>query len=325
MNKMVAILIHLSRNMWGGFFDPMPFDDAVWEKTILKASECGFNTVVLDIGDGVEYDSHPEIRVGGAWSKARVKEEVARCKALGLTLIPKLNFSATHDTWLGKYGDMLATPTYWQVADDLIREVYEMFEHPEYIHLGMDEENEVYIPKSQRPDELYWKDLRHLVDSVKATGAKPWIWADPLFEHPQAYATYFCADEIVLSPWYYHAFRPEHFTPTNSAPEYIEYYGRARFAKLNLRYVEDDPLHSTVRCLALPLMQRGYNYVPCASVYNKCVYNTPELVEFFTNGAPAQQLLGFMTAPWGPTQEENWPAIAKSLESLGQAIDTYCK
>ncbi len=324
MKKMLAILVHLSRNMWG-FRETMDFDDAVWEKTLQKAADCGFNTIVLDVGDGVAYDSHPEIRVNNAWSKERVKAELDRCRKLGLTLIPKLNFSATHDHWLRQYADMLATDTYRKVADDLIREIYEMFGGPAYIHLGMDEENEIYIHNNQRPGKLYWEDMRSLVDSVKATGAKPWIWADPLFEKPLMYATNFAPEEVVISPWYYHAFRPEHFTPTDAAPEYVNYYGREQFARLNLRYVEDDPFHSVFRSIALPLMQKGYCYIPCASVCNRCAYNTPELVEHFVNGAPDDQLLGFMTAPWGPTQEDNWEKIAQSLELMGEAVKNYCK
>ena len=323
MKKMLAILVHMSRNMWGMHEGPMPFDDAVWERTVNLAAQLGFNTVVLDVGDSVEFDSHPEIRVEGAWSKARVHKEVARCRALGLTLIPKLNFSAMHGAWLRQYNEMLATPTYWKVADDLIQEIYEMFESPAYIHIGMDEENEIYIKNNLRPGRLYWEDMRRIVDSVKATGAKPWIWADPLFEHPLMYATNFAPEECVISPWYYHAFKPEHFTPTDSAPEYINYYGRAQFAKLNLKFVEDDPFHSVFRSVALPLMQKGYCYVPCASVFNRCAYNTPELVEYFMEGAPQDQLLGFMTAPWFMTQEENWEKIENSLILMSEAAKKH--
>ena len=323
MKKMLAILIHLNRHYKDKNQDIIPFDQDVWERTLRKAAECGFNTVVLDIRDGVQYDSHPEISAKAVWSKEKVKEEIARCRALGLTLLPKVNFSAAHDQWLSEYRNMLATEAYRKMADDLIKEVYEMFEHPQYIHIGMDEENDNYIPVSQRPGRLYWEDFRCLIDSVKATGAKPWIWADPLFEHPLMYATNIAPEECVISPWYYHAFKPEHYTRTDAAPEYVEYYGREKFAKLNLKFVEDDPFHSVVRSVALPLLQKGYRYIPCASVYNRCKYNTPELVEYFAEGTPDDQLLGFMTAPWGPTQEHNWPKIENSLILMGEAVKKH--
>lgn len=323
MKKMLALSLHLSRNVSRSELlknqTPLHFDDSTWEKALKLAAECGFNTVVLEVGNAIYYSSHPEICAPDAWSHSRVKAEVARCRELGLTLLPLLNFSAKHDHWLGEYGEMLTTETYRRVADDLIRELYELFDRPAYIHIGMDEENEVYVKGDQRPGRLYWEDFRSLIDSVKATGAQPWIWSDPLFEKPLMFATNVAPEEVLISPWYYHAYKPEHYTPTDSAPEYVAYYGREQFAKLNLRYVEEDPLHSITRCLAVPLMQKGYRYVPCASVYNHCIHNTPELVEHFMEGAPADQLVGFMTDPWCPTIESNWKQIEDSLLLMSKA------
>ena len=31
--------------------------------------------------------------------------------------------------------------------------------------------------------------MRYLVDCVADTGAKPWMWSNPLFEHPEEYKT----------------------------------------------------------------------------------------------------------------------------------------
>lgn len=323
MKKMLALFLALSRNITRQERENDPaqvyFDDAVWERTLQLAAANGFNTVVLEVDSAVQYESHPEISLPDAWSCERVKAEVARCKAMGLSLIPMVNFSANHDRWLGEYGEMLTTDTYRRVADDVIHDLHEMFEHPAFIHIGMDEENEVYVNASQRPGKLYWEDFRCLIDSVKSTGAKPWIWADPLFENTLMFATNIAPDEAVLSPWYYHAFRPEHYTPTDSAPEYVEYYGREQFAKLNLKYVEEDPLHSITRLLSLPLMEKGYCYIPCASVHNRCIYNTPELLEFFLNGAPEDQLIGFMTAPWARLTEDFWTKIEQSILLMGKA------
>lgn len=69
-----------------------------------------------------------------------VHQEI-KASDLGIKLIPKLNFSATHDAWLGEYERMVSTKTYYTVCQDIINEIYEVFEHPDYIHLGMDEED----------------------------------------------------------------------------------------------------------------------------------------------------------------------------------------
>lgn len=70
----------------------------------------------------------------------KVELEVARCREKGLALIPKLNFATTHSFRLGEYRNMTSTNTYYKVVNDLIHEVYELFDHPEYIHFGMDEQ-----------------------------------------------------------------------------------------------------------------------------------------------------------------------------------------
>ena len=52
-----------------------------------------------------------------------------------------MNFSAYHDLWLQEYGkSLISTPEYYKVCKDLIDEVCELFEYPEYFHLGLDEE-----------------------------------------------------------------------------------------------------------------------------------------------------------------------------------------
>ena len=134
----------------------------------------------MDVGDGIQYASHPEISLSNAWSKKRVRDEVKRCRDKGIALIPKLNFSTGHCFWLG-----------------------------EYIHLGIDEENyEMGVGNDLvvvRQSDLYWHDLRFLLDSVIETGAKPWIWSDSIFEHPEEFKKCVEPGEVLISPWYYHA------------------------------------------------------------------------------------------------------------------------
>ncbi len=310
-DKVWALLVHLSGDFSGGgakkWMDtPLNeyFDENVWRSTVDAAAEAGMNTIVLEVIDGVKYDSHPEISRPDAYSKDWMREQVKLCREKGIALIPKLNFSATHDMWLGEYARMLSTSVYYRVTRDLIEEVYELFDHPAYIHLGMDEEDN----KHQRGRDFvvyrqgaqYMKDLRHLVDCVKRVGATPWIWTCPLFDMTEAFAGEFSADEIVLSPWYYNAFRPEHWTPVESRAEYVAYYNEGDYAKMNIKFVEEDPFLVNFRLKALPLMEKGYRYIPCSSVFNRCDYNTVDLMEYFKKYAKDEQVLGYVAAPWCP-------------------------
>jgi len=314
MEKMWSVLVHLSRDMWmsGVLEDTLSFADDIWDYILAESVKSGINTIVLDVGNGIEYESHPEIVKNGAWSKKRVRREVARCRDLGITLIPKLNFSASHDMWLGIYSKMLCTPQYYEVCKDLIKEVHELFDKPKYIHLGMDEEDAKHQANYQycvyRQGELYFHDLRYLIDCVHEVKSMPWIWACPLFDFTEDFKKHINADEVIISPWYYNAFRKEHYTPISSRPEYVAYYNEGDYAKMGIKYVEDDPFLVNVRAKAIPLMNEGYLYVPCASVYNRCDYNTIDLVEYFHDNAPDNQIVGYMSAPWCATNhaDERW-------------------
>lgn len=320
--KMWAILVHLSMNMWAKKHEDLyeNFDEDTWNYILEECPKADVNTIVLDVGDGVQYTSHPELSIRNAWSAQRVHTEIQRCKALGITLIPKLNFSASHDTWLGKYRNIRSTEEYRKVCGDLIREVYELFDKPAYVHIGMDEENDRW----QGNDFTYrWDDLRYLIDVVTSLDAKPWIWACPLFDYPEEYGKHIGATEAILSPWYYNAFRPEHYTPIESRAEYVAYYNEDRYAELGLKYVEEDPFLVNVRKLAIPLLKEGYRYVPCASVYSRCDYNTPDLVEYFRDNTPDDQLIGFITAPWFNTMPDKKMYFEESFRFLKEAKDTF--
>ncbi len=311
--KIWGLLVHLSGSFSGMAYKkwlakPLAeyFDEEMWHEVVDKAAAVGMNTIVIESIDGVKYDSHPEISRPDAFSKEWVREQVAYCRERGIALIPKLNFSATHDAWLGEYARMLSTSTYYKVTKDLIEETYELFEHPAYIHLGMDEEDNKHQKGREyvafRQGALYMHDLRHLVDCVKNVGANPWIWTCPLFDMTEDFMKEFKPDELVLSPWYYNAFRPEHWTPIESRAEYVAYYNEGDYAAMNIRFVEEDPFLVNFRAKALPLMEKGYRYIPCSSVFNRCDWNTLDLMEYFKKYANDEQILGYIAAPWCPIQ-----------------------
>ena len=308
-DKIWALMVHLSGDFsgmnWKKWMNtPLTeyFHEDVWRKAVDDAAKAGMNTIVMEVIDGVQYTSHPEVSRPDAFSQEWLHAQVAYCRERGIALIPKLNFSATHDAWLGEYARMLSTSTYYGVTRDLIEEVYELFEHPAYIHLGMDEEDNKHQAGRDfvvyRQGKQYMKDLRHLVDCVKRVGATPWIWTCPLFDMTDAFVKEFSADDVVLSPWYYNAFRPEHWTPVESRAEYVAYYNEGDYAKMNIRFVEEDPFLVNFRLKALPLMEKGYRYIPCASVFNRCDWNTVDLMEYFKKYAKDEQILGYISAPW---------------------------
>ena len=67
------------------------------------------------------------VAIPGAWSKDKLKAELDRLRGIGLTPLPKLNFSACHDIWMKDYSRMLSTKPYYEFCKDIITEVAELF------------------------------------------------------------------------------------------------------------------------------------------------------------------------------------------------------
>ena len=162
-------------------------DDALWRELTEKARAAGFNMLLMDLAEGVQYPSHPELAVKGSWSPEKLRGELARLRAMGLEPIPKLNFSTSHDIWLKDYSRMVSTPKYYQVCADLIRDVAELFDHPRLFHIGYDEESFGHQDRYQyavvRQGELWWHDFLWFVGQVEKAGMRPWIWSDFIWKH----------------------------------------------------------------------------------------------------------------------------------------------
>ena len=316
--KMWTLMVQLSMNQWQTVYPRLEFDDGMWDWILEEAPRRGFNHILLEVGDGMEYHSHPEISTQGAWSHRRVHKELARCRERGLTVIPKLNFSSFHCSWLKQYSRMISSDIYYRVAAELIREVYEVFEHPAYIHLGMDEED-INLAKNReyaicRHGELYWHDLRYLCDCVFDVGAKPAIWYDAAFVHPEEYRARFDIDEVLLCPWYYWSLRPENFTKMEDFP------WPGQFDHLKLRVIEDLPRLKNFREQGIDFCKAGQKYLPTS--WPSRPNNTYNLMEFLMD-APDENILGHVVAPWVALTPENKPKFEKAFDDFTAAKEEF--
>ena len=184
---MWAYLLQLNHNLALPFGESVAYfaenqtNDAVWRQMVDFLASQHYNTVLIDVGDSVQYESHPEISIRGAWTKDKLKEELAYIRSRGLTPIPKLDFSGNNHIWLGDYARMMATPPYYAVCEALIREVAEVFGYPRYFHLGMQKETPEYQKDREyfcmRQHDLWWHDLFFLADVCERVGCQPWIWS----------------------------------------------------------------------------------------------------------------------------------------------------
>lgn len=312
---MWSYLAHLGSNMWSDRDSPLSrtrpipgmthraatllCDASVWKRIVDEAAAAGFTHVVVDLGEGVRYDSHPELAVPGSWTPDELRTELARMRSIGLTPIPKLNFSAAHDTWLGIYGRQLSTDVYYAVTRDLIAEVVGLFDSPEYFHLGMDEETDVaqkgFDYAAVRRGELWWHDLDHLLRCVRSHGARPWVWSDRAWSHPQEFYERMPKD-VLQSNWYYGQWfqcgdgpRPRVLT----SDEFLAY---------------------------MDLDDHGYDQVPTGSSWKNAWDNFDYTVDYCLSRVDPGRLKGFMQAPWALTTGNDLDRHLRTIERASGTI-----
>lgn len=199
MNNIYAYTIQLGNNMWYDkeeippedpryIYSRLPYrscfnkDREAFRMLVDFAKKEGFNTIIVHMGEGYMYKSHPEIALDGAWTEDELKQELSHIRELGMEPIPMLNFSAAHDMWLGKYERMVGTDVYKTVCLELIDEVCRLFDKPKYFHLGLDEEtydSQKYLDFATVRNRVVMKrDMSDFFDVLRKNGVTPWIFYD---------------------------------------------------------------------------------------------------------------------------------------------------
>lgn len=324
-----AYLVHLGYNMWCDHehnLDPngpshiaakdyLRFDEPLWRELLPRMRDAGVNMVVIDIGEGLRYESHPELAVKGSWPREKLEEELAVCREFGLEPIPKLNFSACHDVWLGPYSRMLSTKPYYDVVRDVITEVSDIFKTPRFFHLGMDEEtavNQIYNRLTViRQFDLYWHDLNLLCDAVRGHGARPWIWSDYQWYHPLDFAKNMRRDVLQSNWWYYKRVHPATVL-IRANPQVMDDPVRPRGNMTK-------PLRLKPVQAYLDLEKLRMDQVPTGGITSKPV-NFAETVKFCRKNIAARRLYGFMQTSWRATLEQHREQHMSAIAAVGDVI-----
>ena len=275
------------------------FNRECWNKHTEDLKKAGVDTLMIDIAEALKYESHPEINVRNSWDHDTMKAEIKRLRDMGFELIPKLNFSACHDVWLGDYSRMLSTPIYYQVCKDLIDEVCSLF-NPTHFHLGMDEEtaqNQRYLYFCAiRQGDLWWHDLQYLVDCVERNNARAWIWSDMAWADTETFYKKM-PKSVVQCNWYY--------SNIFDGPEMSE--------KLQLRLD-----------MFKQMGELGYTQVPTGSVYSKHD-NFEGLTKYCIENINHNSLYGMMQTSWERI-DPNWMHVHdECIETLTAARNWYLK
>lgn len=332
-DEIKAVLLHLGMNMWCDYL-PEDMDNAIlasktsgrgvpdtvlrnkddlWRKATDRMAEKGLNMLVIDLGEGLVYPSHPELAIEGSWSPDKLKGEIARLKKLGIEAIPKMNFSTTHNGWLKHYHRMVSTAPYYRVCEDLIRDVGEIFSTPRFLHIGCDEEyaqhmmNDGYHRSiTVRLGELWEHDFLHLVKTCEKNGMRAWAWSDYSWNHPDFLRR--CPKSVLMSNWYY--------DERLGGFEISDYKAKEHRERLQNFY---------------DLEKAGFEQVPCATNWSgsarrakKCGADDVigKTVRLCRRDIPAARLKGFMMAPWKSCDTpENLAFNLKGIDLFADALE----
>ena len=318
-----AVLLQLGRNMWCEWLPKavqsgirpryrpdlkLSTRDDLWRRATDRMAERGLNMLVMDLGEGLVYPSHPELAIEGSWSPEKLRDEIVRLRGLGIEAIPKLNFSATHDGWLKDYGRMLSTPEYYGVVKDVIRDTVEVFGTPRFFHIGYDEENTEHAKNRNyfvmRTGDLWWHDFLFTVKCVEECGSRPWVWSDYGWHHEEYFVR--CPKNVVQSNWYY----DESNANFSLDPKKNAHYDRL---------VEFDKLEKA-----------GFDQIPCGT--NWVGYQRQKdgvgaddvigkLVKHCRVHVSGSHLLGFLMAPWATCcSERNLAANLRGIDLFAAAL-----
>ena len=274
----------------------MRFDRELWREYLLLLREAGNNAIIVDVGDALIYESHPEIAVKGAFTKDEMRREIDLMNELGFEVIPKLNFSTAHDVWMKDYSRMVSTPIYYKVVDDIIGEVCELFE-PRLFHLGLDEEfydcQKYYDYALVRQNDLWWSDLYFYVDCVEKRGARAMMWSDYARSRPEEFVKR-CPKSVVQNVWYY-----------------FNKYGEDIEEKFRIRIM---PIKA--------LNEAGFDQIPTGSIEYD-FDSLQRLAEYSAEHIDKKHLLGFMQTTWAPVLPHWKYMLDKGNEATKEAISAY--
>lgn len=311
MDKMIkAALLHLGSNMWrrpgmefeqsdGGYATTLVCQKDEWIALTEQMAKLGYNLLLIDMAEGVRLDSHPELAIEGSWSKDEFKADLERLRVLGITPIPKFNFSLGHSAWLKDYAYMAGTPTYYKVCEDIIRETCEIFDTPEFFHLGLEEEE--YGSQLNNPiiviraPHVKRHDAEFLFDICRDCGTRPWIWVDPNTIETFGGADEFCrcvGKDILVSNWF---------------------YGKCFVG-------ENCPQPTSPRCtLYKDIADWGYEQVPTTSNWGNTL-NAKDTMAYCKQNA-GDSIKGYMCASWLVTNKEHHYGNVDCLYNMKYAFD----
>ena len=259
----------------------------------------GYNTIIWELEDGVEWETVPEARQPDALTKAAFREILEHARGLGLENIPLFQVLG-HAEYVLQHEDyqhMRANPDDIRQYDPLhpevvpllnrwIQEYLELFGEVRYFHIGADEARQLdFVAKSGRNTEslsvsqIFMRHVNTVSQPLIDRGITPIIWADMVLHHHEAIDE--LSREVMLFDWMYDIWRGNGKvyiwgnnrglrTREQLTPENMELFGKYLFPYGDEPGVEPETFYS-----ADFLADHGFAVVTCpaSSSYGDNVFS----------------------------------------------------
>jgi hypothetical protein len=279
-------------------------------QAILLAARFKYNAVVIEFWSSLQSAKRPETAYGGAYTPAQIRPLIELGRALHMEMIPMLNSwghasgmrsrSSEHvvlDRFPGMKGlyeangwsFCLTNPAIYDQLFDRYDELMELFDHPKYFHLGMDEA---------------WGH-RGLMENRECRGPDP---MKTLTHHLNKLYQYFAKRNVKVFMWHDMFIQRDHPTlgrlsPANSIPPFNSHLALDSLPKdiiiaaWNYAEIEEWPVPGYFH-------DKGYPVVVCPW---KTKLNAVSLL----NTAKNLKLLGVMETTWD-SLDVSLPTVAET-------------
>lgn len=270
----------------------------------------GFNTLIFELGDAVQFTNFPGQCFANALTKGELLKFVQYARELGLDVVPEINLLTHQEKFFGNSRSdlMFNSQTYdprkpevYQLVFAYIDEIIVLL-HPSAILIGHDEvaghnpswvEKWLFMGEAMLPAELFLQDVLRLHDYLKNRGIETWMWGDMLIS-------------------------PEEF------PEMLDRelhggsvgYGNALRAKLpkdivicDWHYSDDQPDFPS-----LAVMQKeGFRVIGAT-------WKKPRTITNFSRYAAQHHAYGMMATTWFHVQRNEWNVVERIIRESGAAF-----
>lgn len=247
----------------------------------------GYNTIVWELEDGVEWETVPEARQPDALTKDEFRDVLTHARELGLENIPLLQTLGHAEYVLQneKYKYLRANPDDTTQYDPFhpevipllhawILEYLDLFGEVGYFHIGADEARQLdFVQQSDRNtqglsvSQIFMRHVNSVSQPLIERDITPIIWADMVLHHHGAIDE--LSRDVMLFDWMYDIWRGNGKvflwgdnrglrTRDELTPENLELFGKYLFPHGEAPGVEPETFYS-----ADFLADRGFKVVTC--------------------------------------------------------------